>query len=214
MFRGRKTLLSAINKILNNKNLWKKYSDNGIENVKRHYTWEAHTNKYLEEITKILNKGLDKENTFAPIGRKLFSAEKMIVTDIDNTLLGDDNYTREFAGLLRNKHEKVRFAVATGRTVDSALSVLKENDIPHPDVIIPSVGSEIYYNHEGKLIYSKGWEAHISNQWYPEKIFELLKKFRFLTYQEEDAQRKFKISYYMKNVKDNLDKVKGVLIDK
>ena len=205
-------IASAINKILNNKSLWKKYSDNGIENVKRYYTWEAHTNRYLEEIIKILNKGLDKENTFAPVGRKLFSAEKMIVTDIDNTLLGDDNYTGEFAGLLRNKQDNVGFAVATGRTIDSALSVLKENDIPHPDVIISSVGSEIYYNHEGKLIYSNGWEAHISNQWNPEKILELLKKFRFLTYQEEDTQRKFKISYYMKDVKNNLDKIKADLI--
>jgi len=207
-----RNIASGINKILNNKNLWRKYSENGIENVSKYYTWEAHTKRYLKEINIILNKGLDKAHTFAPVGKKLFSAEKLIVTDIDNTLLGDENCTREFADLLRNKHEKVRFAVATGRTVDSALDVLKENDIPHPDVIIPSVGSEIYYNHLGKLIYSKGWEVHISNQWNREKTMRLLKKFKFLTYQEEPAQRMFKISYYMKDVKSYLDKIKEELI--
>lgn len=205
-------IAAGINKILRSKNLWRKYSESGIKNVGRYYTWEAHTKKYLSEINIILGKEIDKDHTFAPVGKKLFSAEKLIVTDIDNTLLGDENYTREFAELLRNKHEKVSFAVATGRTVDSALEVLRENNIPHPDVIIPSVGSEIYYNHQGRLIYSKGWEAHIAYQWDRERISGLLKNFGFLNYQEEEAQRKFKISYYMKEKKKNLDKVKDTLI--
>ncbi len=43
--------------------------------------------------------------------------------------------------------------VATGRTVDSAVKVLKENYVPVPIVIISSVGSEIYYNYKKELIY-------------------------------------------------------------
>ena len=202
----------SINKILSNKSLWKKYSNNGIENVKKYYTWEAHTKTYLDEIEKMLKKGLNKVDTFAPVGKKLFTAEKLIVTDIDNTLLGDDNYTKDFSALLRNKHEKVRFAVATGRTVESALSVLKENNIPHPDVIISSVGSEIYYNQEGKLIPAQGWRAHISFQWDRAKIKSLLSSFNFLTYQEEETQRNFKVSYYMEENEENIKTIKETLI--
>jgi sucrose-phosphate synthase len=202
----------SINKILDNKKLWKKYSDSGIENVKKYYTWEAHIKTYLEEIDKMLKKGLQKEDTFAPVGKKLFTAEKLIVTDIDNTLLGDDNYTNDFSELLRNKHEKVRFAVATGRTVDSALSVLKENNIPHPDVIISSVGSEIYYNLEGKLIPATGWRAHISFQWHRAKIKHLLNKFDFLSYQEKDTQRDFKVSYYTEENEEHIQMVREELI--
>ena len=202
----------SIERILSNKSLWKEYSSNGVENVRKHYTWEAHTKMYLDEIEKMLERGLNKVDTFAPVGKKLFTAEKLIVTDIDNTLLGDDNYTKDFSELLKNKHEKVRFAVATGRTVDSALSVLKENNVPHPDVIISSVGSEIYYNQEGKLIPAQGWKAHISFQWDRTKIKTLLNKFDFLNYQEEDTQRAFKVSYYTEDNEKNIAIVKEELI--
>ncbi len=205
-------IAKSINKILSNKSLWKKYSSNGIKNVKKYYTWEAHTKTYLDEIENMLKKELRKKDTFAPIGKKLFTAEKLIVTDIDNTLLGDDNYTKDFSEMLRNKHENIRFAVATGRTVNSALSVLKENNIPHPDVIISSVGSEIYYNLEGWLIPSQGWKAHISFQWNRNKIKKLLSSFEFLNYQEEETQRDFKVSYYMEENEEHIKKIRQVLI--
>ena len=206
-------IAESINKILIDKSLWKKYSCSGIENVKKHYTWEAHTKTYLDEIEKMLMKGLNKVDTFAPVGKKLFTAEKLIVTDIDNTLLGDDNYTKDFSELLKNKHEKVRFAVATGRTVDSALDVLRENNIPHPDVIISSVGSEIYYNQEGKLIPATGWRAHISFQWDRARIKNLLSKYKFLSYQEEETQRDFKVSYYTEENEEHIATVKEALIE-
>jgi sucrose-phosphate synthase len=48
--------------------------------------------------------------------------------------------------------------------------------------------------------------------WKREKIYELLKQFEFLHYQENDTQRKFKISYYTEENKDNLKKIREVLI--
>ena len=207
-----KNIAEGLNKILSNKNNWHKYSENGIKNVKKYYSWKAHTKTYINEVNKLLSKELNKEITFAPMGKKLFKMEKMIVSDIDHTLLGDDNSLKEFVGLIKSFHSKVGFAVATGRTVDSAFEVLKENNVPMPDVIISSVGSEIYYNNENKLIYSTGWDAHISNQWNKKKIIELLSGFDFLEYQEEETQRKFKVSYYTSDIKENLEKVRETLI--
>jgi sucrose-phosphate synthase len=113
---------------------------------------------------------------------------------------------------LEKTDSKIGFSVATGRTVDSAFSVLKENNVPYPDIIISSVGAEIYYNYHGKLIYSTGWDAHIKHQWNREKIRGLLSSFGFLQYQEEATQRKYKISYYTSDVPENIDKVKSTLI--
>jgi len=90
---------------------------------------------------------------------------------------------------------------------------LREQNIHLPIVIISSVGSEIYYNYKGELIYSKGWDAHIRHQWDKNKIIELLSRFDFLNFQEESAQRKFKISYYTYNVPENIEKIKQVLIE-
>jgi sucrose-phosphate synthase len=202
----------ALNEILDNKEEWKEYSKNGIENVRKYYTWKAHADTYLDLIEEMLSKELKKENTFAPVGRKLMDIEKFIISDIDHTLLGDDEAVKDFVSVIEKMHHKIGFAVATGRTVYSASEVLVQNDVPLPDVIISSVGSEIYYNYKGDLIFSKGWEAHISNQWNREKIVELLKQFDFLQYQEEATQRKFKISYYTEDKPDNIEKIKEALI--
>ncbi len=205
-------IAEALNKILDNKDVWEKYSADGIVNVRKYYTWEAHKNKYLDEIKSLLNMQLNKADTFATVGKKLLDMEKLIVSDIDHTLLGDDDAAREFSGLLKNLHNKIGFAVATGRTVKSAFDVLKENNVPLPDVIISSVGSEIYYNYKGELIYSQGWDSHISYMWKRERIVKLLSEFDFLEYQEEETQRKFKVSFYMDEDENNLEKIREVLL--
>ena len=207
-----KNISEAINKIIDDQNLWKQFSENGMRNVREHYTWKAHVEDYVEEIGHIAGTRKDEEKVFAPVGRKLLDAEKLIVSDIDHTLLGDDSSLEEFINILDKIDSKVGFAVATGRTVDSAFSVLKEKNVPYPDIIISSVGAEIYYNYHGRLINSTGWDAHIKHQWNREKIKKLLDLFDFLQYQEESTQRKFKISYYTSDVPENIEKVKFALI--
>ena len=207
-----KNISKALNQILDSRKLWKEYSENGMKNVKKHYTWKAHTDRYINELNKILEKETEKPIHFSQVGRKLLSMKKLIVTDIDHTLLGDDNSLIEFNTLVNEISSEIGFAVATGRTVESAFKVLEEHNVMHPIVIISSVGSEIYYNYKGELIYSKGWKAHINHQWNKEKIFHLLKGFDFLQLQEEDAQREFKISYYTFENYENLEKVKDILI--
>jgi sucrose-phosphate synthase len=207
-----KNISDAINKIIDDKNLWKQFSENGMTNVRKHYTWKAHAIEYLNEIGKIAGTRKDEEKVFAPVGRKLLDAEKLIVSDIDHTLLGDESALKRFVQILEKTDSKVGFAVATGRTVDSAFTVLKENGVPNPEIIISSVGAEIYYNYQGKLIYSTGWDAHIKPQWHREKIKKLLVEFDFLQYQEESTQRKFKISYYTSDVPEYIEMVKSTLI--
>ena len=56
----------------------------------------------MNEVKKLVEKGQDNLNVFAPVGKKLFDAEKMIVTDIDHTLLGDEDALTEFVALIEN----------------------------------------------------------------------------------------------------------------
>lgn len=207
-----RNISKALNKILDNPQQWDKFSEAGMKNVKKYYTWKAHTKNYLGEIDKILGGKTHREDSFARIGKKLLDMKKLIVADIDHTLIGDDASLYEFNGIISRIDSEIGFAVATGRTVDSALDVLKEQNIHLPIVIISSVGSEIYYNYRGELIYSKGWNAHIKHQWNRDKIIKLLSQFDFLNYQEEHSQREFKVSYYTSDVPGNLGKIKEVLI--
>lgn len=207
-----KNISKALNKIISNNNVWLKFSENGIKNVNKFYTWHAHTKSYVNEISKLIKGELQTDYEYAPVGKKLFNTEKFIVTDIDNTLVGDDSALEEFVQLLNKLPSNLSFAVATGRTIDSTFKVLKKNNVPFPDIIISSVGTEIYYNYQDKLIYSTGWEAHINNQWDRNRIKELLSRFDFLQYQEEEKQRKFKVSYYTSDVPQNLKKVHDILV--
>ena len=208
-----RNISKALNKILDNPQLWAKFSEAGMKNVKKYYTWEAHTKNYLNEIIRVLGGETYKEDSFARVGKKFLDMKKLIVADIDHTLIGDDVSLYEFNDIISSIDSEIGFAVATGRTVDSALNVLKEQNIHLPIVIISSVGSEIYYNYKGELIYSKGWDAHIRHQWDKNKIIELLSQFDFLNYQEESAQRKFKISYYTYDIPKNIERIKQVLIE-
>jgi sucrose-phosphate synthase len=207
-----KNISAAINKILDDNKLWKEFSENGMKNVKEHYTWKAHTKIYSDEIKKLISTETAKPDTFAPVGRKLLDMKKLIVSDIDHTLLGDDTALINFNNLLNGINSDIGFAVATGRTVDSAFEVLKENNVMLPIVIISSVGSEIYYNYKGELIFSKGWQAHIKYQFNRQKIYDLMRQLNFLQYQEEENQREFKISYYTSDNPGNLEMVKKVLM--
>ena len=207
-----KNISKAINKIIDDEKLWKQFSEEGMKNVRKHYTWDAHVEKYLKEVEDLVEQGQDNVKIFSQVGRKLLDAEKLIVSDIDHTLLGDDKALKEFIGILGQTDSRVGFAVATGRTVESAFSVLKENNVPYPDIIISSVGAEIYYNYKGRLIFSSGWKAHIRHQWHRERIKKLLEQFKFLQYQEEDNQREFKISYYTSENPEYLEKVNRTLI--
>jgi len=132
--------------------------------------------------------------------------------DIDYTLIGDDLALNDFKKTIKNMSTKIGFGVATGRVIESAVEIIKKNNIPIPDFFITSVGSEIYYNYKNELIYSTGWDAHISHLWQQDKIIELLSKFKFLKYQEKQNQRKFKLSYYTDDNPKNLNKVRELLL--
>ena len=200
-------IAAAIRKIITDDSLWARYSKNGIMNVRKHYTWQRHAATYTK-VTKTLTKenhksDLETARPSDPIGRRLLGLNHFLITDIDNTLIGDDNsQLPALVDLLKNRRESIGFGVATGRTADSARQILREYGIPDPDVIICSVGSALFYGRSTTP--SPGWASHIANRWNRDKIVDLLKDFDFLEYQEEETQRRFKVSYYMDPAKDRI----------
>ena len=116
---------------------------------------------------------------------------------------------KELLDLLKRNSGHVGFGVATGRTIDSSLEHLAENDVPVPDVIITSVGSEIYYR--GRDNRDNGWSMHIRQKWDKATIRRLMATLPFLKLQEPETEREFKISYYMEPDPDHLAKIHDLL---
>ncbi|MGD9211253.1 MAG: HAD-IIB family hydrolase [Desulfobacteraceae bacterium] len=209
-----RAIATAIKKILVHEDKWETFSKNGIMNVRKHYTWKSHAQTYLRRAFQLVQnmRALDMRTPvpYGPIGRRLAKLTRIIVSDIDHTLLdGTREDIERLNEILANYRDKIGFVIATGRVVESAVKVIKENGLPDPDVIISSVGSEMYYGpqrHRGK-----GWEAHVSHLWNRQKIYDLLSSFDFLDYQEEETQRPFKVSYNMEYKKDRLAAIHGIL---
>lgn len=206
---------SAIKSIIVDHDKWRTFSKNGVEGVRTHYNWQTHVNNYIKEFKKQEHASNDemgfKRAKNNPIGDRLTRLNYFLITDIDSTLLGDDSALETLIQFLKEHRDHIGFGVASGRTVESIEKVLAEYNIHKPDIIIASVGSEIYYRDSSFI--DRGWFTHISKRWNREKIKKSLDSFKWLTYQPEESQRPFKISYNMENKKDRLAKINQLLID-
>ena len=205
-----------IKALLADHSLWRKCSKNGVLGVQRRYTWNGHCRRYLDVLNSMpleTSPDFKAGDTPEKIGRRLTGLDRLFVTDVDNTLIGDEKALETLVRVLKDNRGSLGFGVASGRTPEDALEVLRENDVPDPDLLIGSVGTEIYYG--GLIRIDKGWHTHISVQWDRERIREALSKLSFLEEQPEEAQRQFKISYYLdqKNSGENLSRIHALLGD-
>lgn len=209
-----RAIAEAIKKIIVHKDRWNRFSKNGIINSRKHYTWKSHVNVYADKIKTLCQEyEISDMNARVPgysIGKRLANLNYMLITDIDNTLLGGNKKEVKRLMNLLEKHKKcIGFGVATGRVFDSALDILKTNGIMMPDIIISGVGSQISY---GKSLYhDKGWDTHISKNWNRDLIISRLECINYIELQKKDAQKPCKISYNMSPGKDRLQKIHHVL---
>ncbi|MFW5730616.1 MAG: HAD-IIB family hydrolase [Desulfonatronovibrionaceae bacterium] len=186
-------MAEAILKYIQDREEWKKCSKSGIRGVKKHYSWESHAAKYLKEISPIIAPRVVATPGLPIIKSQLPVLEKMLVTDIDNTLLGDRKSLKRLLAYNRKFRNKMVFGVATGRTLESTLNVLASENIPVPELLITAVGSEIYYG--PNILRDHGWSKHINYRWKPDKIREIMLEVSGVELQAEENQRMFKLSY-------------------
>lgn len=209
-----KGIAKAIKDIMVHPDTWIMFSKNGIMNTRKHYTWPNHVDTYVQKVTALYQKQevleMDAEEPQLSVGKQLSNLEYILITDIDNTLLGGRKESIDMLmKLLEDNRETIGFGIATGRVFESALTILKTHNIVMPDIIISGVGSRISY---GESLYpDKGWESHISKNWNRDLIVSQLEAVDYLKKQPEKAQTPFKISYDMTPGKDHLSKVHHIL---
>jgi len=189
-----KAIEKALMHTLIEKEQWATWSQQGMENVHKHYSWDRHCERYLRDVNEVLSH-FDKTPAIAR-GRKtrrLPQIDRLILADIDNTLTGDEAAMHDFFEMIAQAEENIGFGIATGRRYEDVIEIMKSLEIPNPEVLITSVGTEIYYGKNYTL--DTSWQKHIDFRWVPGKIREVLNEVEGLYLQEENEQSKFKISY-------------------
>jgi len=173
---------------------WRRMSRNGIQGVQQHYSWQAHVESYLAVIRPLVEKT-------EPIARMALSRkssmfrERAILTSLDLNLIGDRESLSQLLQTMQSNRKEIIFGIATGRRLDDALATLRLYNIPLPDVLITSQGTEIHY--APNLTKDAVWERHINHLWNPQEVRNILKEFAGLQLQPKNHQSYFKISYYI-----------------
>ena len=189
----RAAIASALLAILDDSQLWARYSQQGLINIARYYSWEAHASRYLKAIKPIVEQQRPPERPPSS-GRIRQSFDRAIFTALDNTLLGDDQGLEALVRVITTHRRAFMFGIATGRRLDSVLMLLKKNGIPVPDILITSLGTEIYYT--GQLFSDVAWNRHINHAWTPQVLKRVMDEIPGLKPQPKSEQSRFKLSYY------------------
>ncbi len=189
----RDEISTALLRLLDNGAQWRRASENGIRGVREHYSWDAHVKAYLDQV-----RALEVRDRAPPGERPMPDArryrDRMIVTDLDQSLVGDQASLDRLLRLMRERRKEVTFCIATGRRIDSALAFMKKQKIPVPDVVISSAGTRIQYG--SALNEDDLWASHIDHDWSPRKTRQLLADLPGLKLQDKTEQTPSKISYY------------------
>ncbi|MEW6416127.1 MAG: HAD family hydrolase [Pseudomonadota bacterium] len=187
----------ALLAVVSDPRAWQRYARRGIGGVARHYTWDAHVEKYLKAVDRVIHRARKQVRRERVAQRPSINpmpyVERMLVSDIDNTLIGDRAGLIALNQVLRERPGGFGFGVATGRHLPSALEVLRQARVPHPDVLITAVGSEIHYG--AALRPDTGWQRHIHYLWRRDALAALFADVPGLTLQSPDQQSACKLSF-------------------
>ena len=182
----------ALLKILCDTNLWHQYAESGLAGVTRYYSWESHAKRFLDRVRPVLEQ---VEDLIPPrlARRPMLHHDRAIFTDLDQNLLGDPKSLAEFLRVMKDNRKCSTFGIATGRSLQSALKIMRRYGIPQPDVLITSVGTAIHY--APQLTADSAWARHIDYLWQPKRVRKLMESVPGIELQSSSDQSKYKISY-------------------
>ncbi len=189
----KEAITKALLTFLDDPEAWSLASRNGIEGVRQHYTWQAHTKSYMACIGKLHGRNVPAPGE-QPAPRAVRYRDRAIFSDLDQNLLGNQQMLEHFSEVMRENRKCVAFGIATGRRLDSALAVIKKHGIPYPDVLISSLGTRIHYGRA--LTEDDYWADHIDHDWNPGRVRRALSGLHGLELQPRREQSQFKVSWY------------------
>jgi sucrose-phosphate synthase len=189
----RSAMGKAIEGAIVDRKRWRRWSRNGIRGARRVYSWQRHVDEYLNAAQRVLDRQTQRRAGAKP--SRLPRIDRLLVCDIDNTLIGDRAALEALTRRLESSSGVVGFAVATGRRIESARRALRDWGAPQPDVFVTAVGSEIHYGADA--VEDEGWRRHIDYRWNRDGIVAALQGTPGLEPQPRAEQRLHKISYFI-----------------
>lgn len=183
-------IAAAIERILSDNALWFQFSQqakSGIAEV----SWAD----YGANFMAIANRVILQNRPTQLRSKSARQTRHLLVCDLDNTLTGCRDATAQFARMVASKPD-LAFGIATGRSLVEAQRILREWNLPQPDVLITSVGSEIYWQQNARFVEDRSFVHSDDVGWQPDRIDALLGDIADVVPQSDIEQRHYKRSYF------------------
>jgi sucrose-6-phosphatase len=121
----------------------------------------------------------------------------LLVTDLDNTLVGDDVALEALNSQLEIHRQTYgsQLVYSTGRSVTLYRQLTTEKPLLEPDALILSVGTEVYL--QGSDIPNAEWSDCLSQNWNRDQVVATAAHFADLSPQPNSEQRPFKVSFFL-----------------
>lgn len=122
----------------------------------------------------------------------------LFISDLDNTLVGDDQALKKVNQILQKKREQngTKIVYATGRSLVLYQKLTTEQSLISPDALIAAVGTELYFNPATAEI-DQDWANLLSQNWQRDQILSITQQFPELVPQPESEQGPFKVSFHL-----------------
>jgi hypothetical protein len=127
---------------------------------------------------------------------KTVVAPFLLVTDLDNTLVGDGASLAVLNRVLHHSRQLggSKIVYATGRSHWLYEQLCQSHPLLNPDALIASVGTEIYLRVADRVL-DDSWSHQLTAHWDRSLIVEIASQFGELRLQPASEQRPFKVSY-------------------
>ena len=123
---------------------------------------------------------------------------RLLVTDLDGTLVGDDAALDRFRTWVAGSRSEHRLVYATGRHRPSLVALMEEAALPRPDALVSAVGTEIH-DAEGRPW--PGWTDRFAG-WHAERVRQIVRGLPWLEPQVDACQSWLKASYTVTRIAD------------
>ncbi len=173
--------------LLDDAALWEQCSRNALAGSQL-MSWERYAHDFMAVIAGLKERARDDTLSVPCVGT-------LVLSDIDNTLTGCRDGSEALQQWLGRRND-IRFAIATGRSLHEAMRVLRSWNYAVPDILVTSVGSEIWWRREGQYEQDLDFAASISPDWQPEAVERVLADMPGISPQPNIEQRRFKRSYF------------------
>ena len=189
---------------------WRRWRDNGIEAVSRHFSWDAHVSHYLGAAQQGCLEAARQRpalwfrNGMDPLGFPTPTVQtpvpqRLLVLDLDASLAAPDPISLAELRRRLSADGELAIGVVTGRSFKAARLRYGELHLPDPCLWITQSGTEIHTSTAEDNQPDRHWQAQISSHWDRAAVESAMAELELrLQPQPEADQGPFKVSYLLR----------------